>query len=90
MLRLDVDDTPLGVLEPVPAIAVGENDETPATGEPASATGAPFFRMIDPPPLPGAETDGRPWAVVAAAPWRPMRVFAGADVNSLTARGEID
>ena len=35
-------------------------------------------------------TIGKCLAVVAAEPWRPMRVFAGADPASLTARGDID
>ena len=90
VLRLAADETPSAVLEPVSTVAVGENDERPTTGEPTPRIGAPFFRMIDPPPLLGAESDRRPIAIVAAEPWRPMRVFAGSDVTSLTARGEVD
>jgi hypothetical protein len=45
--------------------------------------------MIELPPLIGAEADGRPIAVVASDPWRPMRVFAGADAASLSARGDV-
>lgn len=44
--------------------------------------------MLDLPPLPGAEEDGRALAVVAADPWRAMQVFAGASADALTARGE--
>ena len=90
VLRLDVDQTLSAVLEPVSRVGIGEGDDEPSTGEPAPLTGAPFFRMIDLPPLLGAETDGRPIAAVAAEPWRPMRVFAGPDLTSLTPRGDID
>jgi hypothetical protein len=90
VLRLDVDETPSAVLEPVSTVGVGENDDEPSTGEPAPVTGAPFLRLLDLPPLLGAETDGRPIAAVAAEPWRPVRVFAGPDATSLTTRGDID
>ncbi|WP_292063042.1 baseplate multidomain protein megatron [Brevundimonas sp. UBA7664] len=89
VMRLDRDETPSAVLEPVSAVRVGEDDGQPGAGESAVVAGAPFFRMIELPPLLGAEDDGRPIAVVAADPWRPMRVFAGADAAALTARGEV-
>lgn len=51
--------------------------------------GAPFFRIVELPPLAGGEADGRPIAIVAAEPWRPMRLFAGASPDGLTVRGEV-
>ena len=90
MARFDRDEAPSVVLEPVSAVRVGEDDGVPISGEPVAATGAPFLRIVDLPPLIGAESDARPIAVVAADPWRPMRVFAGPDAASLTARGDVD
>nr|WP_324818748.1 glycoside hydrolase/phage tail family protein [Brevundimonas sp.] len=90
VLRLGLDETPSAVLEPVSTVRLGEDDGAPSTGRPAAVTGAPFFRMIDPPPLFGAEGDRRPIAVVAGEPWRPMRVFAGPEAMSLTARGDVE
>jgi hypothetical protein len=89
VMRLDRDETPSVLLEPVSAVRVGEDRGAPVPGEAAGGAGAPFFRMLELPPLIGAEDDGRPVAVVAADPWRPMRVFGGADAGSLTARGEV-
>ncbi|MGV9008660.1 baseplate multidomain protein megatron [Brevundimonas sp.] len=87
-VRLDQDETPSVVLEPVVEVEVGEDDGVPGPGESGDAVGAPFLRVLELPPLPGAETDGRPIAVVAAEPWRAMQVFAGASADTLTARGE--
>ncbi|MGV8929602.1 MAG: baseplate multidomain protein megatron [Brevundimonas sp.] len=87
--RLDLDENPSAVLERVSEIVIGEDDAVAVAGEPATVTGAPFLRMVELPPLVGAEEDARPMAVVAAEPWRPMQVFAGADTGSLTVRGDI-
>lgn len=89
VMRLEMDETPSAVLEPVSGVMVGEDDGRPASGDPSDNPGAPFLRMIELPPLIGSEDDGRPIAVVAADPWRPMRLFAGADAGSLTARGDV-
>lgn len=89
VMRLDMDETPSALLERIPAVVVGEDDGRPAAGAVPGAAGAPFFRMIELPPLAGNEEDARPVAVVAADPWRPMRVFAGPDAGSLTARGDV-
>ena len=89
VMRLDRDETPSVLLEPVSAVRIGEDIGGPVPGGAAEAAGAPFFRMLELPPLIGGEDDGRPIAVVAADPWRPMRVFAGADAGSLTARGDV-
>ena len=89
VVRMDADEAPSIVLEPVTTIHPEPDGEHPMTGDPVVATGAPFFRMLDLPPLIGAEGDRRPLAVVAADPWRPMQVVAGADAASLTRRGEV-
>ena len=89
VMRLDMDETPSAVLEPVSGVRIGEDDGRPTSGEAPDVSGAPFLRMIELPPLIGAEEDGRPIAVVAADPWRPMRVFAGPDAAALTVRGDV-
>lgn len=89
VMRLDMDETPSAVLEPVSAIRAGEDDGRPTSGEASGLSGPPFLRMIELPPLIGSEDDGRPVAVVAADPWRPMRLFAGADAAALTVRGDV-
>ena len=89
VVRLDMEEMPAAVLEPLSTVGVGENDGRPTAGEGTRISGAPFFHVIELPPLIGAEADGRPIAVVAADPWRPMRVFAGADAASLSARGDV-
>lgn len=88
--RFDSDEAPSMVLEPVTAVRVSEDFDVPGADEPAAVPGAPFLRILDMPPLVGAETDTRLIAVVASDPWRPMRVFAGPDPASLTARGDVD
>lgn len=89
VMRLDLDEAPSVVLEPMSAVMLGEDDGRPAGGEAPIIPGAPFFRMIELPALIGTENDGRPVAAAAADPWRPMRVFAGASAEALTARGEV-
>ncbi|MDO9587485.1 MAG: glycoside hydrolase/phage tail family protein [Brevundimonas sp.] len=89
VMRLDVEETPEAVLEPVSMVDIGEDDGLPATEEAPAGPGAPFFRLIELPPLIGGENDGRPIAMAAADPWRSIRVFAGADAGSLTARGDV-
>lgn len=88
-MRIELDETPAALLEPVSTIVAGEDLGAPSGRDEVNATGAPFFRMLDLPPLMGGESDGRPIAVVATEPWRPMRVFAGAEAGSLTARADI-
>ena len=88
LVRLDLDETPRAVLEPLSVVSQGKDDGRPGAGEPGVGLGEPFLRMIELPLLPGREDDARPVAVVAADPWRPMQVFAGADTNALTPRGE--
>jgi hypothetical protein len=89
VMRLDMDETPSVVLQPVSLVRVGEDDGRPTAGEAPGVSGAPFLRMIELPPLIGSEDDGRPIAVVAADPWRPMRVFAGAEAAALMMRADV-
>jgi len=89
IMRLDRDETPSAVLEPVSVVRVGEDHGRPASGEASRISGAPFLRMMELPPLIGTEGDGRPIVVVASDPWRPMRVFAGVDATALTVRADV-
>lgn len=87
--RVTLDETPTAVL----ARRDGETVESEATvWKPASgveAAGMPFVRILDLPPLPGAEEDDRLIAGVASEPWRPMTVHVGEDAETLTARGVV-
>ena len=87
--RLDLDETPTAVLEPVVRVSTRDGGDAVKAPEPPPRPGAPFFRMIELPPLIGSEADGRPLAVVAGDPWRPMMVWGGATVDALTTRGEV-
>lgn len=87
--RLDLDEMPTAVLEPVVRVSARDGGDGVRPPEPPTRPGAPFFRMIELPPLIGSEADGRPLAVAAGDPWRPMTVWAGATTDALTARGEV-
>lgn len=87
--RLDWDEQPTATLEPLVRIASGEATPDWRPGEPPAVMGAPFLRLLDLPLLPGAEDDGRPVAVVAAEPWRPMTVQGGQDAATLTPRATV-
>ncbi|PRA29950.1 MULTISPECIES: glycoside hydrolase/phage tail family protein [unclassified Brevundimonas] len=87
--RLDWDEEPTATLEPVVRIAPGEARPDWRPGEPPTVMGAPFLRLLDLPLLPGMEDDGRPVAVVAAEPWRPMTVHGGQDAATLTPRATV-
>lgn len=69
-MRIDLDETPSAVLEPVSTVRLGEDDGTPTGGDGSVVAGAPFFRVIDLPPLLDGGGDSRPIVVVAADPWR--------------------
>ena len=88
--RMDVARSPSIMLEPVVSHGVRPEDGDPQPSGDSQAGGAPFFRMLDLPPLPGGSDDARPVAIVAADPWRPMQVFAGPDVAGLTMRATVD
>ena len=90
VVRTDVAKTPACVLEPAETSPVRVSDDAPTSEPGASGFGRPFFRMLDlPAPLTETGASGL-LAAVAAEPWRPMRVFAGPDAASLTARANID
>ena len=89
IVRLDLDEAPAAGLQPVSATAARDDDGPVAAGEVIAPTGAPLLRIVELPPLPGAEDDGRPVAVVAAEPWRRMRVVAGPSTDALTVRGDM-
>lgn len=87
--RVTLDETPTAVLARVVDEGVGREPVLWRPGEGVEIAGTPFVRILDLPPLPGAEVDGRPIAIVAGEPWRPMRVHVGEDANTLTARGVV-
>lgn len=87
--RLDVDEQPSAVLEPVVVVRVDEAPTDWRPGDGPAVVGAPFLRLLDLPPLPGAEEDGRPLVAAAAEPWTPMAVHGGASVDALTPRATV-
>ena len=86
---LDLAEIVSVVLEPVTPIPAGQDVSAPAAPNGGIVVGAPYFRMVELPPLPGAEDDARPLAVVAADPWRSMQVRAGASSEALTVRADV-
>lgn len=87
---LDLAETASATLEPVRGIHPSEDTALPSRPAVGPVVGAPFFRMVELPPLPGAPGEAGPLAVVAADPWRPMQVRAGPSVDSLAPRAEVD
>ena len=83
--RLDWDETPSATLAPVAEIAVVDAQEV-WRGDRATPPGAPFLALLDLPPLPGEEAEGRPVVAIAAEPWTPMALHGGVSVDSLTQR----
>ena len=88
--RMSMDENPGVEVRRYRYPAGPAEDEIVRTGDAAVMVGAPLLRMLDLPALPGREADGRPLAVVAAEPWRPMAVHAGPSVEALTPRVVID
>ncbi|HEV7353739.1 MAG TPA: glycoside hydrolase TIM-barrel-like domain-containing protein [Brevundimonas sp.] len=78
-------------LEPLTAVVASEPPPPPVADPPPPAPpgSPPVLALLDLPPLPGAETDGRPLAAVALDPWRPMAVWAGDEADSLTLRTRV-
>ena len=87
---LDVAEMATATLEPVNTIRPDEETAVPSGAGGSGIVGAPFFRMIELPSLPGAENDTGPIAVVSADPWRAMQVRAGPSVDALTTRADIE
>ncbi|MFN3837962.1 MAG: glycoside hydrolase TIM-barrel-like domain-containing protein [Brevundimonas sp.] len=90
VMRLTADETPSAVLEPV--ISRGRHEDAGAWrgGEAPAVVGAPFVKILDLPPLIGAEEDARPVIAAAADPWRTMRLHAGPQAQTLTPRGDVE
>jgi hypothetical protein len=86
---LNLDETPTVTLGRIVPVKRDDRMEIWRTAAAPSSFGSPLFEVLDLPPLPGGESDSRLIAAVAADPWRPMTVFAGGDVDGLTARGEV-
>lgn len=90
IMGMDLARAPSVVLEPVVTDRAGGEDRGPSTADGVQPGGAPFFRMLDLPPLLIGSDDPRPIAVVAAEPWRPVHVFAGTNPASLTGRAKVE
>ncbi|MGX1747276.1 MULTISPECIES: hypothetical protein [unclassified Brevundimonas] len=89
--RLDWDETPSAVLTPVVEVAVLDAPEDwRGEGGGAATVGVPFLMLLDLPPLPGEEADGRPVVAAAAEPWTPMALHGGGSVDSLTQRAVVE
>lgn len=65
------------------------DDDSPIGPDAVATVGAPFFRIVELPLLPGGEGADQPVAVVAADPWRTMEVRAGASPDALSVRGAV-
>lgn len=87
--RVTLDETPSAVLARISGGVVGREPVVWRPGEGVGVAGTPFVRVLDLPPLPGAEADGRLIAVAAGEPWRPMTIHVGEDADTLTARGVV-
>lgn len=86
--RLNLDETPTAVLALLEDASVPGDDAVRWRPNPGSEVGGPpFAAILDLPPLPGAETDDRLVAAVAAEPWRPMAIHVGETADTLTVRG---
>lgn len=86
---LDLAEQAMATLTPRNIIVVDAEPDLPTSGPGGEVVGAPFFRMVELPPLPGADDDGRPLAVVAGSPWAAMQVRAGPSVEALTVRADV-
>lgn len=87
--RIDLDDQPRAGLAPWRDAPPPGFDQGWRPGRPPDIVAAPWFHVLDLPPLPEAENDGRPLVALAADPWRAMDVHAGAGPDSLTVRGHV-
>ncbi|GAA0776665.1 phage tail baseplate protein [Brevundimonas olei] len=89
--RLDWDETPSAVLTPLVEVTVVDAPEDwRGEGGGAATVGAPFLMLLDLPPLPGEEADGRPVVAAAAEPWTTMALHGGGSVDSLTQRAVVE
>ena len=90
VMRLMADETPSAVLEPVTSRGTYEDAGAWRGGETPVVVGAPFVKILDLPPLMGAEEDARPLIAAAADPWLTMRLHAGPQAQTLTPRGDVE
>ncbi|CAN5256837.1 glycoside hydrolase TIM-barrel-like domain-containing protein [soil metagenome] len=86
---VSLDETPTATLSRARPVVIGDAALAWRPGDPPAVVGAPFFRVLDLPLLPGQEDDERPVVAVAVDPWRSMRVFAGVHDEALPARGDV-
>ena len=87
--RIEAGETVRASLIPLLIGAVSESVTMARGRAPLTTVGTPFFRILELPPLPGHEDDGRPIAVVSSEPWRAMEVWAGGAEDSLTTRALV-
>ncbi len=87
--RVALDETPTAVLARRDEMTAGTEPVIWRPGPGVEVSGEPFVRLLDLPPLPGAETDDRLIAAVAADPWRTMTVHVGGSEDALTVRGTV-
>ena len=86
---VDYGEVVLAQLEPVVDIDMGDVIEDWRGGRDDGVVGAPWMRLMDLPPLPGQEEDGRPVVAMAADPWWPMALYGGASQQSLSERAVV-
>ena len=89
--RIVLDETPQAVVRPrIPPHPGGLGVIDPPRPDTPEPAGAPFMAILDLPPLPGRETDDRPWVALAVEPWRVMEVQAGSDAGALSRRARVE
>lgn len=84
--RLDVDEARQAQLAPVSRAALTDPGETWRPGDPIPTVGTPWLALLD---LPGRGDEDGLLAAAAGAPWRPLEIHVGVDVDSLSLRGRI-
>lgn len=81
VLRVDLDEQPTAIVEPVTGVAGRDGTEAWRPGEPVPGEAPPWLLPLDL-PLEGVGA----LAAVAGDPWRPVDVHVGASSESLTWR----
>ena len=87
--RVDLDEQPRVALTPVEAVFAGAGDDGWTPSPPSEPAAPPVLRVLDLPPLPGAEHDIRPLVAAAVEPWRDLDIHAGPDAQALTVRARV-
>ena len=90
VVSVDYGDEVVAQLEPVIEIDMADvvEDWRGGRGD-GGVVGAPWMRLMDLPPVPGQEDDGRPLVALAADPWWPMALYGGASQQSLSERAVV-